>query len=184
MVNRATGTREAPRLTPRQLAVLQGIARRETIKVIAGDLQISESAVNQHIKALKARFDVHSLADLSAIYSDFSATSMPADCRKAAYRKNHLPEATHLVNEPLQDEIQPVQSFHDAMTYQRRAPWEGIEQLSVSPGVLNGANGRWYRLAAIVVITVGLFVAVVVGLGAARSLSDTIAEWQTGPARS
>lgn len=184
MVHRATEIREAPGITPRQMAVLQGIARRETIKVIAANLRISESAVNQHIKALKTRFGVYSLADLSAIYGDFSAEPSSGDCRKTAYRKNHLPPVPALVNDPLQDEIEPVQSFHDAMTYQRRAPWEKIEQLPVSPGVLNGANGRWYRLAAIVVITVGLFVAVIVGLGAARSVSDTIAEWQTGPARS
>lgn len=168
-------------LTARQFAVLEGISRRHTIKVIASNLSISESAVNQHIRALKLRFAANSLFELSAVFAEISESSEKAGCRKTAYRKKHLPVAAQVAEAGDTEHIEPAQTFHDALTFRRRAPWEDMDTVSIVPGVLNGVNGRWFRAAAIIAITVGLFAAVLVGLGAVQGVSETIAERRTVP---
>ncbi|MEO0463138.1 MAG: hypothetical protein AAF127_08400 [Pseudomonadota bacterium] len=55
-------------LTDRQAAVMERIDRRVPIKVIAADLGVSETRINQHIRALKDHFDASSLGDLVEKY--------------------------------------------------------------------------------------------------------------------
>jgi len=55
-------------LTPRQREVIERIDRRMPIKLIANELGISPSRVNQHIRALKDRFGAESLAELVEAY--------------------------------------------------------------------------------------------------------------------
>lgn len=54
----------APSLTQRQLAVMERIDRRMPIKVIAQELGVSETRINQHIRALKDFYGAESLTDL------------------------------------------------------------------------------------------------------------------------
>ena len=54
----------ARRLTDRQRAVMQRIDRRVPIKVIAQDLGVSETRINQHIRALKDVYNAGSLGEL------------------------------------------------------------------------------------------------------------------------
>jgi DNA-binding NarL/FixJ family response regulator len=58
----------ARRLTDRQRAVLQRIDRRVPIKVIAQELGVSETRINQHIRALKNVYDAGSLGELVENY--------------------------------------------------------------------------------------------------------------------
>lgn len=51
-------------LTQRQLAVMERIDRRMPIKVIAQELGVSETRINQHIRALKDFYEAESLTDL------------------------------------------------------------------------------------------------------------------------
>src|SRR5687768_12903677 len=51
-------------LTPRERAILGAIDRRLPLKAVAGELGISESRVNQHVRALKQRYGAHALPDL------------------------------------------------------------------------------------------------------------------------
>ncbi|KWV91876.1 hypothetical protein AUC45_11910 [Erythrobacter sp. YT30] len=55
-------------LTDRQHAVMVRIDRRVPIKVIAQDLGVSETRINQHIRALKDIYDAGSLGDLVEKY--------------------------------------------------------------------------------------------------------------------
>ncbi|MEL7198358.1 MAG: LuxR C-terminal-related transcriptional regulator [Pseudomonadota bacterium] len=55
-------------LTDRQLEVMVRIDRRVPIKVIAQDLGVSETRINQHIRALKNKFEAGSLGDLVECY--------------------------------------------------------------------------------------------------------------------
>ena len=54
----------ARRLTDRQRAVMERIDRRVPIKVIAQELGVSETRINQHIRALKDFYEAGSLGDL------------------------------------------------------------------------------------------------------------------------
>ena len=65
----------AKRLTDRQRAVMERIDRRVPIKVIALELGVSETRINQHIRALKAFYDAGSLGDL---VENYRATLPPA----------------------------------------------------------------------------------------------------------
>ena len=51
-------------LTERQQAVMERIDRRMPIKVIAQELGVSETRINQHIRALKDIFEAESLGEL------------------------------------------------------------------------------------------------------------------------
>lgn len=65
----------AKRLTDRQRAVMERIDRSVPIKVIALELGVSETRINQHIRALKAFYDAGSLGDL---VENYRATLSPA----------------------------------------------------------------------------------------------------------
>ena len=56
------------KLTKRQSAVMEAIDRRQPIKVIASDLGVSESRINQHIKTLKDIYGAASLPELVELY--------------------------------------------------------------------------------------------------------------------
>ena len=51
------------KLTERQAAVMERVDRRVPIKVIAQELGVSETRINQHIRALKDIYSADSLRD-------------------------------------------------------------------------------------------------------------------------
>lgn len=169
------------KLTERQLDVLDGISRRQSIKQIAFVLQISESAVNQHIKALKTNLEVGSLAELAEVYRSISAAHGPSTCRKTASRKKHLPSATDNTDVELKDDIEPSIAFHQPLTYEVRAPWTPMVGPRVVPGVLNGENAFWVRGAAIIMMAVGVLAAVMIGLGVAQGVTSALPKAQADP---
>ena len=54
----------APALTGKQRDVIRRIDRRMPIKLIASEMGVSETRINQHIRALKAIYGVGSLNEL------------------------------------------------------------------------------------------------------------------------
>jgi DNA-binding CsgD family transcriptional regulator len=64
----------AGRLTDRQRAVMERIDRRVPIKVIAQKLGVSETRINQHIRALK---DVYKAGSLGDLVENYRATLSP-----------------------------------------------------------------------------------------------------------
>lgn len=68
--------RAARRLTDRQRAVMERIDRRVPIKVIAQELGVSETRINQHIRALK---DAYCAASLGELVENYRATLAVAD---------------------------------------------------------------------------------------------------------
>lgn len=80
----------AQNLTKRQQAVMERIDRRMPIKLIAQDLGVSETRINQHIRALKDHFRAGNLGDLVEEYRKRRAAAGagegrgPAGARKAA----------------------------------------------------------------------------------------------------
>ncbi|MFM5954216.1 MAG: LuxR C-terminal-related transcriptional regulator [Novosphingobium sp.] len=158
-------------VTMRQGQVLELVAKRCALKQIAAELSISESAVNQHIRALKLALGVNSLPELAQAYR---AIDLPRDdvaCRKPACRKSGLslqPESEHL---PVQDGMGPTLSFHEPMSIHIDAPWESLSEPAIVPEVLNGTNGKLARSAYVVAIALGLFVTILVGLGVAQGIT-------------
>lgn len=162
------------KLTVRQLDVLERISLRQSIKLIAFDLGISESAVNQHIKALKSNHSATNLAELSEVYRSISESCGPSTYRKTASRKKHLPESAITLDLHHQVDSPPVIAFHEPLSYEIRPPWEKMLERDVGPGVLNGVNATWVRGAAIVLIAVGLLATIMIGLGVAQGVTTAL----------
>lgn len=170
--------RNASELTPRQADVLARLADRQSIKVIAAEIGISESAVNKHIMALKRKANANTLAELVGFYRRVSITSDTKHCRKTAPSKKPLLKTKFSTDQRATDDIEPVVVLQDGFSYAKSAPWSTTREPIVGPEVLNGTVGTWTRATAIAVITIGIFVMVIVGLGAAQSVTSALQGWQ------
>lgn len=183
----------ARRLTDRQQAVMERIDRRVPIKVIAQELGVSETRINQHIRALKDFYDAGSLGELVENYratlpsprvdADLGAVAegdplkVPADAdslkvfSQAAYTKKQIIGADGFADPSLRDDPgQLVMS--DAMPLLDQAPWLRPGEPRVVPGVLDGEHAVLFRLGAIVGIASGILAAVVLTVTAAVSLTE------------
>ncbi|MEO1221370.1 MAG: hypothetical protein AAFY42_08470 [Pseudomonadota bacterium] len=177
-------------LTTRQQAVMERIDRRAPIKVIARELGVSETRINQHIRALKDRYQSESLSDLVEAYradkraQEKDQESTTADRNQApeaetqdlsepVYNKNQVPISALLGDQAPQDDpgelvIRDVSSMAD------EAPWLRTIEPQVVPRVLDGENAIWFRLAAIMGIAFGLLAAVVLSVTAAMAISEAL----------
>lgn len=91
----------ARRLTDRQQAVMERIDRRVPIKVIAQELGVSETRINQHIRALKDFYDAASLGELVENYR----ATLPAPTPGA--ERDEIPEDEALRDVADADKLQP-----------------------------------------------------------------------------
>lgn len=184
-------------LTERQQAVMERIDRRVPIKVIAQELGVSETRVNQHIRALKDIFSAENLGDLVESYraslpeepvaepTEQTAESGPPSNRddpdaaklkglsEASYRKSQMGGA-------LADRDEGSRVDHgelvlgDVMPLVEQAPWLRPKEPQVVPGLLDGENAVLFRLVTIVGIAFGCLAAVVLTVTAAVTLSEAL----------
>lgn len=177
----------ARRLTDRQRAVMERIDRRVPIKVIAAELGVSETRINQHIRALKDVYDAASLGELVENYRTTIAPDLaefpdepafsPAPVEvflspfsEAAYTNSQVNAAAGPVDfESRNDPGQLVLS--DAMPLIEQAPWLTPVEPRVVPGVLDGEHAVLLRLGAIVGIATGILASVILAITAAMTLS-------------
>lgn len=163
-----------PDLTDRERAVLDGIDRRLPLKAVAAEIGVSESRVNQHVRALKERFAVNSLPDLVDAWrgEDIENDGEP-DCRNSAWRNPQVSGA------PRRGEsggrVAPGEFvLSDAALFAIEAPWSVENEPRVVPGVLDGGNAVLLRLAVIIGITFGLLAAIVLVVTASLALSEAL----------
>lgn len=180
------------RLTDRQRAVIERIDRRVPIKVIAQELGVSETRINQHIRVMK---DVYEAGSLGELVENYRATLPPEpsaedtgnpqekDLGSAADAVSPKPlsEAAYIKNQ-----INPAADFpdlngrndpgrlvlSDALSLIEQAPWLRPGEPRVVPGVLDGENAVLLRLGAIVGIASGILAAVILTITAADALTD------------
>lgn len=162
-------------LTERQRSVLERIDRRMPIKVIAQELGVSETRINQHIRILKDIYSVASLNELVEAYRQgrTESGSEPQDLSESAYRKNQVPWiANDGENRPRVDPGEILIS--DVLPLRGALPWEIEIEPKVGPGVLDGDNAILFRLAAIVGIAVGIAAMVILMITLATTLSEVV----------
>lgn len=175
------------RLTERQRAVMERIDRRVPIKVIALELGVSETRINQHIRALKDFYEAGSLGDLVENYrATFGpeASEIPPEndlepsadtdflkpFSEAAYRNSQINPAPG--PDDLADRDDPGRLvLSDAMPLIEQAPWLRPGEPRVVPGVLDGEHAVLFRLGAIVGIASGILASVILAVTAAMTLS-------------
>jgi hypothetical protein len=181
------------RLTNRQQAVMERIDRRVPIKVIALELGVSETRINQHIRALKDFYEAGSLGELvenyratlppapvdspgeaeppAAFLGDNADAGSPAPFSETAYTKKQIPQPAMFADQLRRDDPGHL-VLSDALSLLEQAPWLRPGEPRVVPGVLDGEHAVLFRLGAIVGIASGILAAVVLTITAARTLSD------------
>lgn len=167
-------------LTERQQAVAEALARRCTIKEIAYDLQISESAVNKHIAALKARLGGRSLAEIVRAYTVLQGEHLPsgdgaseAGCRKPAGRFSHLAQQGSQGAEPLANSTSLLH-LSDITPIFEPGEWDSLKHPRVVPRWLDGERPVLRRLLAVMVLVVLMLASVVVAAAAMQTVSELV----------
>ncbi len=163
-----------PELTDRERAVLDGIDRRLPLKSVAAEIGVSESRVNQHVRALKERFQVNNLSDLvDAWRGESTEIAGEASCRNYAWRNSQVPDWENHGDRG--DRVAPGEFvLSDAALYAIEAPWSVENEPRVVPGKLDGDNAVLLRLAVIIGIAFGLAAAIVLVVTASLSLSEAL----------
>lgn len=191
----------APRqLTERQRAVMERIDRRVPIKVIAQDLGVSETRINQHIRALKDIYEAGSLGDLVERYratlpppgandqslegGNLDENQISASSQKgfseAAYSNSQVGEGDPgVANRDRVDNGELIMG--DVTPLLEQAPWLRPGEPKVVPGMLDGEHAVLFRLAAIVMIAFGFLAAVVLMVTAAITISEALEGRATVP---
>lgn len=171
----------AAALTKRQAEVLECVANRLTLKETAGRLEISESAVNSHIKALKQQLAVNSLSELAELWRNFNDIDKTDGYRISACRNSGLADQRPIPPRERQDgDESRVLTFAEPMVFHQQAPWENLRP-EIVPGVLRGINAKWNRAAVIVLIAMGILALVMLGLGVGQGIHAALSGLPTAP---
>ena len=111
---------------------------RLPIKVIAKELGVSETRINQHIRALK---DAYGVQNMNALILEYRRTKDP-------------------------EEYPPLEVIEEDIA---RSSW-----FVTGPSLLSGRSAVFVRSAAIVIIAFGIIGVALLGMTAAKELSDTV----------
>ncbi len=176
-------------LTDKQMAVLERIDRRMPIKVIACEMGVSETRINQHIRALKKIFGVTSLNELVECYRRNFAGDQSADLpqiaevtpktpisdpfRNSAYSKKQLQELALAGHSSERDDPGSIR-MSDAHVVARDALWAHEIEPVVVFGALDGKHAVLYRFAAMIGLAFGMIAALVLVVSAALALSQVL----------
>lgn len=184
----------APALTGKQRDVIRRIDRRMPIKMIASEMGVSETRINQHIRALKGIYGVgslnelvesHRLAQRTALFSgqneaapvtENEARNGPArrtgtPLRNGAYSKKQVGNEAPVGDLASRDDPGSIR-LSDAHVVARDAPWAHDIEPVVVFGALDGRHAVLYRSAIMVALAFGMIAGVVLIVSAALSLSE------------
>ncbi|WP_390583761.1 hypothetical protein [Erythrobacter sp. MTPC3] len=160
--------------------------------MIAQEMGVSETRINQHIRALKNIFDANNLGDLVEQYRatlpeqpdlgknpDLAAVSegltedSDKDLSEASYKKRQVHTGTQSdENGSRVDHGELVMS--DVLPLIEQAPWLRPGEPKVVPGVLDGDFAVLFRLLAILGVAFGFLAAVVLTVTAAMAISEAL----------
>lgn len=176
------GSEAARPLTERQRAVMERIDRRVPIKVIANELSVSETRINQHIRALKDIYSAESLNELVETYRAAEGLDDSSDqaFSNSVYIKNQVEDKHPGGKDHGRVDLGEI-VFSDALPFDRVAPWEPLTEPRVVPGVLDGDHAVLMRLAVIIGIAFGILAAVVLMVTAAMAISEALDDKATIP---
>ncbi|WP_337661092.1 hypothetical protein [Erythrobacter sp. Alg231-14] len=185
-------------LTERQRAVMERIDRRTPIKVIAQELNVSETRINQHIRALKDIYDAENLGELverhraenrakTPLVDENNSVNSQKDNEKQkgysepVYNKNQVPGHAE-IKETAMDNDPGELVMSDVMPLVDQAPWLRPGEPRVVARVLDGEHAVLFRLAAIMLIAFVFLAAVVLTVTAALTISEALDAQIAGPA--
>ncbi|MBL8656680.1 MAG: hypothetical protein JNJ92_04880 [Altererythrobacter sp.] len=166
----STDTEAVRRLTGKQQDVLERLARHQAIKTIADEMGVSETRVNQHIRAIKDRIGANAKEDLAAAWM---AANGDSPFSKSIYRKKQLPESDDRDDEAGKADMAMLR-FKDAGALALPTPWDEVKKTRVGPGRLDGPGATARRVSYIILVAIGLPVVVVLTLSAMIALTEML----------
>ena len=177
-------------LTERQRAVMEGIDRRAPIKVIAQELGVSETRINQHIRALKDIYEAENLGDLVERYRADKALEEQLRAEEEAEQSEAVRSDQKGYSEAVYSNSQVSEGgliadtssgndpgelvMSDVLPLEHQAPWLRPGEPRVVARALDGENAVLYRLLAIIGIAFGVLAAVVLAVTAAVTISEVL----------
>ncbi len=181
----------ARRLTDRQRDVMERIDRRVPIKVIAQELGVSETRVNQHIRALKNLYDAGNLGDLVENYRAVHRESREELTQSRS--RDPLPFVAPALSQPVASDssaAQPPRTFllaeacardetgsillGDALPFVPSDDRPEPDEPQMVPKLLDGEHAVSFRLLAILSIAACILATVILSVNAAVVLSDVV----------
>lgn len=160
-------------ITKRQRQVLELLDRRVPIKVIASEIGVSQTRINQHIAALKARSGANDLSELIALYREGKFGPPSPHLRKDAWTKSQL-------SEPIGDAPSMSRAANgelalaDVEALPLEAPWAGAREPNVVPGMLDGDRVVVRRLGVMLGMAVAIVSAIILTVAAATALGGML----------
>ncbi len=177
-------------LTERQQAVVERIDRRVPIKVIAQELGVSATRINQHIRTLKNIYNAENLGELVERYRAENHIESPQDNEIDFEELEEVKEKNKGFSEAVYSNTQVSEDasigetavgndpgklvMSDVMPLADQAPWLRPGEPRVVPRVLDGEHAVWLRLLVIVGIAFGFLAAVVLTVTAAVAISEAL----------
>lgn len=168
-------------LTPKQREVMELVADNRTTKEIGNALRISDSAVNQRINALRAKFGNVTRSELARIFRAHSTTRAdPADpqalrdhdtCQQMTGENLQLQPDANSPQLASQDDEVGVFTLADAVQFRIDTPWQEPTDIRVVPRMLDGSNSLLVRGALIAVLTVSMLLGMMGVVGLAQGLT-------------
>ena len=185
-------------LTERQRAVMERIDRRVPIKLIAQELGVSETRINQHIRAVKDIYEAENLGDLVERHraekraeEAAKGTGNPDQFEgvklsqkgfsEPVYSKRQVPDEAQIAEVTVRNDPGEL-VMSDVLPLVDQAPWLHPGEPRVVPRVLDGEHAVLFRFAAIMGIAFGFLAAVVLTVTAALTISEALDGQMAGSA--
>jgi DNA-binding CsgD family transcriptional regulator len=158
------------RLSPKERELLDQILQHKSLKVIAHDLGVTPSAVDQRLKSARMKLGAADRNDAARRYS-----GLLASCRESTYGFQELgnePEST--VTDTSEPPSGSTFTFHDSATIEVVPSWFERRNRSVVPDFLDENVGRLWRVIAIPVFAVAIAMLALALMAMAKSLSELL----------
>lgn len=158
------------RLSVKEREVLDHILEHKPLKIIAHDLGITLSAVDQRLKAARIKLDAADRNEAARIYSGLLAT-----CRKSTCGFEAVGDAPDPSLFPTSEPSpRSTFQFQDSATIIVPAPWDGGGHRGAVPEVLDEKFGRLWRVAAIPVFAILIAVLALALIAMSQSLGTVL----------
>lgn len=162
-------------LTDKQHDVLGLLVLHKTSKQIARDLGISPHTVDQRVTAARRKFGVETRSELAAAYMAATAErGGGALYQRPVYQSSQVETSPKPRDQSAGSDMVPDDSNAHAGPGKTPNSAQPIVRHRVVPESFEGRYGYFWRLTAIVGITLGLLVAALVGLAIFGELSKLL----------
>jgi len=165
-------------LTERQRQVAALLTQHLSLKEIAVELSVSESAINKHISVLKQTLGARSRREIVAkMASRAEQITFDNGCRNSAGSFSHLPLASTTGQKPSGNDPGLI-AFADAGAmlprFEQSDDWARVFEPRIVPNWLDGEHAVLVRLSAVVVMLFAMLLLPIIGVATLDSLQTVI----------